>query len=420
MASLTTEDLRRLRRRGDDEADPLVNRLAAEYGIDAVAGLLDVLLRWDPQQVLPTSAEVPREARLEAERFLHQPYLLDGAIAEGIDWTRIDRAQSLFQQFQMSGLRVRGCASLPACYALPGVASVLMGSGRLSAQVTRRLQDTISFLTTVMTPEALNPKDAEGASGRGTMWVRKVRLMHALMRCLTLQDATAFSTRPDDRASNALLKLDWSRIGRSEATPISQVELAFVLLTFSWLVVRGFHLLGVPMTDDEKDDHIYTWAVIGHALGIDDVLRPRTASDAYELFALIRDEYEVGTEDGRLLVAALTVFIVNRQRQAIQAFLPRERGPLLTGFINLFKPFGDACLESLARTLVRQLSGKQTANRLWVSRAPFIHWVVGKILRSGMTLIQMNQAKDWVPFALSGRRREKGLPGMIGRRLQAR
>lgn len=258
------------------------------------------------------------------------------------------QAQELFTQSLLTGLRVLGCASLPACYGHPGVALVLMGSGRLSVQVRRRLKEMILFLTKVMEPGSLN----EGAAP-GSVWIRKVRFMHALMRWLTCAPGAGYEGLTDDKPSNVLLKLDWQR----DATPINQVELAYVLLTFSWLLVRGFKLLGVRMNAAQRDAHIYTWAVIGHGLGIEAALRPREAGDAQKLFERIRDEFERGTEEGRLLTAALIVYVVIRQREAISEFLPSLRRPGLRWLVRLVKPFAEACLESLARTLVRDLAG---------------------------------------------------------------
>ena len=410
----SNQELEALRRLGDPEADPLMDRIVRTHGIHALAGLLDFLFRWVPGAVFPSPCPgVPGDVATMAEAFLRNADLSDTAVPGGIDWARIRRAQEFFQRFELSGLLVLGCSSLPACYAQPGVALVLMGSGRLSVQVRQRLFETITFLTTVMEPAALGPhKDAPGA-----LWIRKVRLMHALMRRLTLANATPFRALNDEKASNILLKMDWNAHSETGVLPIDQVELGFVLLTFSWLLVRGFGRLGVGMTEAQRDDHIYTWAVIGHGLGIEETLRPRTASGAQALFELIRERYEAGTEEGRLLTAALIVYVIIRQRDAINEFLPLKRGPVLLWLIRRFKPFVEACIESLARTLVRELTGTPTANRLWVARAPLIHWIAGEAGRALMTLAEMRQKGDWVPPVFGGVTREKGLPRLLGRNL---
>ncbi len=412
-----------LRAVGDPPADEFVERLKDKHGVLAIGALLDLLLQWDPTSAFPKPPDgLPIEVVEEAQGFLHARGVLDGAFPE-IFWPKIHRAQRLFAKFERSGLIVLGCASLPACYAFPGVASVLMGSGRLSVQVTRRLQDTIAFLTKVMTPGSLDPKgEDKKESGDGTLWIRKVRLVHALMRCLTLADPKNLEEELAlDRASHFFLNLDWQsgENAKKDLMPIDQCELAFVLLTFSWLLVRGFRRLYVPMSAKEADDHIYTWSVIGHALGIRESLRPGTAKAAEAMFDGMEATLEQGTEGGRLLAAALVVYIVGRQREAVLEYLPHPRKPWVQSLITLIKPFAEACLESLARTWVRKLAGPRTAKFLWIPRAPFIHWVVGKILRTAMRWLEQIRQRDFRPRIFGGKRSEAGLAARIGYRLRS-
>lgn len=407
-------ELEALRKLGDVEADPLMDRIVRAHGIHALAALLDFLFRWKAGTPFPSPCPgVPAGVVDMVEPFLADSDLPADAVPGGIDWARIKRAQDFYQPYRLSGLMVLGCSSLPACYANPGVALVLMGSGRLSVQVRQRLSQTISFLSNVMTPGYLGPqKNAFGAQ-----WIRKVRLMHALMRKLTLTNATPFGSLSEDKPSNVFLKHDWNRSSDAGVVPIDQLQLGFVLLTFSWLLVRGFSTLGVTMSEAQRDDHIYTWAVVGHALGIPPELRPLDAAGARDLFERIRARYERGTEEGRLLTAALVVYVVLRQHEAIAKFLPRRRPPWLQWLIGTFKPFAEGCLESLARTLVRDLAGTQTANRLWVARAPLLHWVVGEAARGAMTLAEMRGREDWLPRTLGGKPREKGFPRVLGQQL---
>lgn len=433
MGLPSLDDLRAV---GDPEAEPMLETLAQRHGLMVLAALLDRLLRWDPAGPFPASSqELPQAVIDKALEFLHKPGVLDGAMdgetGGTIDWSRIYRAQMLFSQYLHSGLIVLGCASLPACYAFPGVALVLMGSGRLSVQVQRRLEDTSAFLTLVMSPGALEPPGEDGQSGPGTLWIRKVRLIHALMRRLTLADPGEVGvTLALEKPSHFLLNLDWKlecdRHGISNLMPIDQVELGFVLLTFSWLLVRGFGALRVPMTEQEMDDHIYAWAVIGHGLGIDRTLRPLTATAASDLFDRLEAKYVQGTQEGRLLVAALIVYIIIRQYDAINEKLAALRKtwagailrqPWVQGLIAWAKPFIKGCLESLARTLVRELAGAQIAGRLWVPRSPFIHWVVGRLFRIAMSALEY-KGREWLMVQF--RRRETGLPMAIGRQLEPR
>ncbi len=402
MALPDETKLKALLESGDAPTDALVERLAEQHGLPALGALLDMLIFWDSSKApAPPSAfpGVPAEVMTEASAFLLTPGHLDDAFPGGVDWERVRRAQDFFAEHQSLGLLILGCGSLPACYSIPGVAQVLIGSGKLVVQVTSRLAETIAFLTKVMTPGSLGPGDG---AFEGNLWIRKVRLMHAVMRCLMVADPHIFSDLPEDRPSHVFLKFDWAKRATKEDFPINQVELGFVLLTFSWMVVRGLRLLWVRMNEEQANDHLYTWAVIGHGLGIDVALRPHTAEDAEGLFESIRDRYEEGTLAGRLLVAALVVYIISRLREGVRQMLPP---PLLRILVTYFRRFGSGCLESLARTFVRALSGADTANKLWVPRAPFIHWLAGLVVRGGILL------KDALTPGVTG---DKGISRLLG------
>ncbi len=395
-------DRRRLQKLGDPELDPLLDEFVVAGQEEALARLLSRMFTWMPGTPFPSSCDgVPAGILSTAKSFVEKDDVFGGAFgAKAIDWARVGRAQAFYDRHQALGMLILGCGSLPACYSIPGVALVLMGSGKLALQVRMRLMETIAFLTVVMKPGSLGP----GGNLEGNRWVRKVRLMHGLMRCLMLADPQRFNHLADDQPANALLKLDWAGRSGSDDFPIDQVELGFVLLTFSWMVVRGYDSLGVKMTAEEKDDHVYAWAVIGHGLGIEPVMRPETAASARELFEELRDRYEDGTEEGRLLAASLIVYIIFRLRQGIREMLP----PAVLGFLlRHFKRFGAGCLESLARTFVRLLTGEDTANKLWVPRAPLLHWLAGLVVRLGLVLKDTGKAGD------------KGLPRLLGAQFSA-
>lgn len=377
MGMPTGSALKALQKAGDAEADPMLVELQQAHGVGALADLLKLMFRWMPPAAFPPAVDgvsVPQPVVDAARAFLYNEAIFEGAIGGGVDWARVARAQKFYKRHHDLGQLILGCGSLPACYSIPGVAQVLMGSGKLSTQVSMRLKETSRFLTEVMEPGSLGA----GKDFVGNLWIRKVRLMHGLMRRLMLADPAMFNHLTDDTPTTFLSKFDWAANSTADDFPIDQVELGFVLLTFSWVVVRGLKSMWVDMSEDEADDHIYTWAVIGHALGIEPILRPESRKDAQALFTLITDTYEEGTEAGRLLAAALVVYIILRLRQGVREMLPPW---LLKILLAHFKRFGSGSLESLARTFVRGLTGKDTANRLWVPRAPFLHWAAGVVVR---------------------------------------
>ena len=201
--------------------------------------------------------------------------------------------------------------------------------------------------------------------------MRKVRLTHAVLRAVAKQIQGASSSNHVGSVQRAGAWLD-------------QLELAYVLLTFSWVMVDGLSKLGLPMSSAESDDHVYSWAVVGHMIGIVDELLPGSPSvpvgEAKQMFELIRSgllapgdplgETNPAVEDGRVLMGALMVILVDEQRKSTP--------PPFREWIARYH-WLDEALQNLPRILVRQLAGIPTARMLRLGRAPFLHWVVGRI-----------------------------------------
>ena len=91
---------------------------------------------------------------------------------------------------------------------------------------------------------------AAGRVGIGVHSTQKVRVMHAVIRYMVEHDSStaANPTEPELR----------KKFGR----PITQEDLAFTLLTFSYVAVRSFVKLGVRMTDADKNNYVHCWNVL--------------------------------------------------------------------------------------------------------------------------------------------------------------
>jgi hypothetical protein len=344
------------RRRGDSAADKLVQAFKAGHGsrgIDELENLLVELFRWpteDPTQDPPADfIEFIREKQ----------DLPDWFHAEG-SWERVARGQALYWKYRRTALVILGCASLPQCYANSEIAGTLIMSGRLASQVRMRLGETGNFLDAVMTTGALQ-------EGDGLFWIRKVRLIHAVMRALIAEDPSRHEARPrTGQVGDVLLRLEW----KADREPIDQLEMAFVLLTFSLVVLDGWRSLGIYPRAEECGDYMLAWAAIGHLLGVEAELlaQCRTEQDARSLAQKIRPlqkrRSKEAAEAGRLLSAALVVLL----RERVISSLP------LTPPASWFRPF----MSSLPQSLIRRLVGGPTAHELWVEPAPvlsrIIHW----------------------------------------------
>jgi hypothetical protein len=388
MASGNALDFDRLRSIGDEEPDALVLGFIASSNEPAqqafvLDALLERLMRWTPQAKEPM-------APAAVETFLREKSVLP----PWFDPQRVANAQDLFDRFRMTALLVLGCASLPHCYAHGEIANTLTVSGMLGMRVRQRIQDTADFVSTVMRPGSL-------ADGSAIPWIRKVRLMHAVMRRLTLLRP---DTPPPPRSSSLgafLLQRNWDT---KDGMPLDQVELAYVLLTFSHVVLEGWKSLRILPRAQQSRDYLFTWALIGSMLGVrEELLAPLRAgavADAAGLFAQIKAverETPLGRdpfakEKGRLLTATLNVLLVDS--------VLRARLPALVGWARAwFEPV----LRSLPRTLVRRLIGVRTAGELWVDKASFLHWLVHTVI------IEFVGFRDLAATAIGIKVRETGM-----------
>jgi hypothetical protein len=361
---------------GDPEADEVVHRIEARLGVPFLCELPRVVGSW---HLKPPQGQIPDEAW----EYLLRPYKMP----DWVDPERLRRAQENYRNRATLGEVVLGLYSLPVLYVDPDIALVLVHTGRLVLHVRERLDETREFVSTVMAPGSLDHP------GAGWLTIRKVRLMHAVIRRLGALGEDA--CKPHRPGASFLAVLNAYRVaGHSTGVQLNQVALAFTLLTFSWVMVSGVARLGYPMRPKEADDHIYSWAVIGHMMGIVDDLLPGgpklRVDDAQRLFDGILGELLAkgdpigvkvpGAEEGRQLIAALLVITVDLQRETIPS-----------PFREWIKDHRwlDLALQDLPRTLVRRLCGDGTADMLHVGEAPWFHSL---ICRLALIFINLN---DW-------------------------
>lgn len=358
---LTKEQLDKFRLQGDDEAARDLAAIRSTLSEKQYGDLPMILGRWDPSQpddVLPPAVR----------DYVRKPF--DG-MPGWISSTSINAAQKNYTTDHLAGGRfVLGTYSLPILYIDPEIATTLQESEQLLAHVRRRLEDTLAFFESVMSPGSLD------AGGLGLKWIRRVRLTHAVARDLVLngRHRIAFS----------------DVVGPVPNTmPLDQLELALVLQTFSWVMIDGLDKMRWPMPSDQHADHVHVWSAIGWMLGIDELLLPhgtQAVADAQGLFEQLRDEQlqrpipmtknpkDPGDTwmSGRLLTAALLTMLVQLQRENI----PVKWHPLLKCWPSL-----DEAVQQLPRILVRRLCGISAARCLRVSRAPLLQLLICEIAR---------------------------------------
>jgi hypothetical protein len=161
------------------------------------------------------------------------------------------------------------------------------------------------------------------------------------------------------------------------------------------VVVDGEKALGIAVSDEERRDYLFTWAFIGHLMGIQEPLLSRCATHAQAeaLFAEIIASQRARQQHAERLVDE----IAGGQRlpdeteaaEAVEIVGAIESGRLLTAalLVLLRKSVLDNhpgaapwFSKTLAQSVVRWLVDTQTAEQLWVDPAPVLRSVLHQLL----------------------------------------
>ena len=179
------------------------------------------------------------------------------------------------------------CASLPECYVLPNLADVLHIAGQLDNYTEHRVRQTAAMIFPVMMRGGLM-----GDQGNGLAQVLKVRLIHATIRHLILHGnpqeavgviAPSVTNTVPKGMHDALMQHGWDR--NAQGLPCNQTELAYTLLTFGFVFLRGLRTLGQALSRSDEEAYLHTWNVMGHVLGIRDDMMAHTMDDAQKMFS---------------------------------------------------------------------------------------------------------------------------------------
>jgi hypothetical protein len=278
------ELLDRMRREGDPLADATVRAVFGKGAVAAVNQLLTTLVRND---------DIPAGAWPEE---LAEYLRVSERLPDWADAALIRSGENVFLRYGLTSFGILACASLPECYVLRDVAAVLGTTQRLDAHARRRIFETAMMVLSVMAEGGLEP------GGAGIRIVQKVRLMHAAVRHLILTPPPAVPAGPPSNLADTLLAQRWPA---ERGIPLSQEDLAAVLLTFSYVMVRGWRHLGITLSSHEARAYLHSWNVVGHVLGIRDELLVHDFEDAARLFDAIKRKRAADTPDGRALTAAV-------------------------------------------------------------------------------------------------------------------
>lgn len=371
-------------------ADPLADDTIARVlkALDSEARPwegLDVLSRqietWQQNGDLaawqPDPQALPGDAGKAVRHYLDQA----ARLPEWADAARIRRAESIFMDQGPLSCLLLFCASLPECYMRPDLASVLHAAGQLEQHTDYRIRMTAAMIFPAMMRGGLTDP-----AGQGMAQVLKVRLIHASIRHLVLRgDPRAMLASADRRraplehaaapGARAMHRALWHHgwdVDRA-GLPCNQEELAYTLLTFHYVFLRGMRTLRLALPPDDEAAYLHAWSVVGALLGIEPELMPQDMASAGARFALLqgRGEAPAPGSDSRpalaqALMGAMAAALPLRAVRDVPMLLTRHLcGPQVASVLGLS---GRAALASrlvfrVGLTLSRLLDG--LARRLW-------------------------------------------------------
>jgi len=292
------------------------------------------LVNWQPAEgMLPDSVRVALQAYLQEGQVL-PPWA---------DRVRLERAEELFMDYGALSCSLLFCSSLPECYVIPDLSAVLHIAGQLEQHTEYRIRSTAAMIFPVMLKGGLTQPD-----GSGIAQVLKVRLIHATIRNMVLRTSPeaamqalgdhrhvkgagvvlAWSLPDSSDMHTALLSHGW-KLGE-DGLPCNQEELAYTLLTFSYVFLRSMRRLGLALLPSDEEAYLHAWNVVGHILGIRRELMAETMAQAESLFDQMqaRGRMHLVNPDprpalGRSLVECMEQVIPFRMLKPLPALMTR-------------------------------------------------------------------------------------------------
>jgi hypothetical protein len=195
--------------------------------------------------------------------------------------------------------------------------------------------------------------------GEGFIAARKVRFLHSAMRLMLMHPE--LMRRPDgqppaepprsfmDEASRRSTAWSVEELGK----PINQEDLAFVLLTFGYLIPKGMETWGREVPREQKAAFLHLWRIVGFVMGIREDLMTDDLDEAEALYQQILARNGGGSEPGQILTTAVMDFV--------RSYLPARMG------FNTFVPAA-LILDQLGPDWARQILSEDSYR---ATRRPF-------------------------------------------------
>ncbi|MDX2086517.1 MAG: oxygenase MpaB family protein [Kofleriaceae bacterium] len=201
-----------------------------------------------------------------------------------VEWPLVERGRRVALAFSA----VRGLGLLAALmegYALSKAARVLVATGRLNQDVSRRLHETGQM------NHNMNVRDGLRPGGVGHRHILEVRLLHAMVR-------------------RHVRERGWDAVHFDE--PINQEDMAFTVIEFDHLAVRGMARLGARVSVEDRRAMHHLWRYAAWLHGVDDELITQSPEEQTFQYEAIRKHQLVPNEDSRSLAAAVLTGIAGQ------------------------------------------------------------------------------------------------------------
>ncbi|KQZ69854.1 hypothetical protein ASD66_09100 [Nocardioides sp. Root151] len=228
-----------------------------------------------------------------------------------VDLAKINRDSRHLARYTRQAGIVLGAASLVSGYANSAASRPLELTGRYVENAGMRTIEVGSWLLAINADHGLE-RDQPGFE----LTVR-VRIIHALVR------------------RQLLASPDWDTA--AWGVPICQAYLAYTLIEFCLIPLRGMRAIGAAYLPREVDAYYDTWRYVGHLLGIDASLLPTDAAEQgvlEDLYLLTRppvDDYCV-----RLVAAINEDFLVPEIEELLPRRLYDVAPPVVHGLERIF------------------------------------------------------------------------------------
>ncbi len=213
------------------------------------------------------------------------------------NFEKMKKASLFFEKNKENILFTLGTYSLPYCYAAKNGVKVLFLSKRLQTDAKKRLEETANFLINITSKDIflgeIKPIISENQSenqlneniSKGAFLCLKTRLLHASIRHFVVN------------------KTVWNAPEWGE--PINQEDMAGTNLSFSYIILQGLKKMNIPFTDEEAENYLHLWNVIGYFLGVEEPFLPDTMKESFWLDKLIAERQFAPSEEGKTLTKAL-------------------------------------------------------------------------------------------------------------------